>query len=81
MVLRARPELVHAAQEVLRGFWAGNGGPEALSHAEADLGGLRLRLGELRDLRAGLPLGVAGTTGSNITRIDRVLKRLEHEKS
>ncbi len=68
--------------QIIVGYWgASDGGNVALEHAECELRKLDIPLTQLHVLRGGLPLGCEGTTGQKVTRIDRVLKRLEREAS
>lgn len=82
-VLRKRADRQAAAFEsakaAVKGFWAGNGSEESLATARARLKELRLTREQIHELRAGLPLGNPGITGTKVTRIDRALKRLVHE--
>ncbi len=69
-----------SASNACQRFWGmSNGAPGDLLATEGILRECKLDPGEIADLRAGLPLGAAGTTGARVARIDRVLKRLEKE--
>ena len=68
------------ADNAIRRFWGASNGSEAdLADTEKCLRGCQLHRSDLHRLRRGLPVGAAGTTGSRVARIDRVLKSLEHE--
>ncbi len=61
-------------------YWGeSNGGFLALATAEDCLRESKLKIEQIRTLRTNLPLGCQGTTGQKVAKIDRILKRLEHE--
>jgi len=73
-------ERFNRATQAVYAFWgSSDGGELALNTATGALEEQKLTLSQIGALRAGLPPAGPGTTGDRIRRIDRVLKRLEHQ--
>lgn len=61
-------------------FWGvSNGAQGDLEATVTCLKDCCLTKNDFNELRARLPIGATGTTGQRVSRIDRVLKRLEYE--
>ena len=77
---RAGEENRATAQNAVNRFWGvTNGAAGDLDATIECLGDCSLSKNDLNELRAKLPIGASGTTGMRVSRIDRVLKRLEYE--
>ena len=75
-----REEAEARAKNACDRFWGvSNGSPGDLEDTEKCLRECKLTNHDISKLRAALPLECGGTTGARVARIDRVLKRLEHE--
>ncbi len=67
-----------AGEALVRRFWGTSNGSEAdLAATVQAIRDCRLSREAFHKLRASLPVGTVGTTGSRIARIDRALKSLE----
>jgi hypothetical protein len=68
------------AKNAVNRFWGVSNGADGDLTATAEcLGECLLGKKDINELRAELPIGATGTTGMRVSRIDRVLKRLEYE--
>jgi len=67
----------HEALAYFQGHSAG--GLEDFQRLERIVRAARFDIDQLHDLRTQLPIGIGGTTGQRVSRIDRLLKRLEKE--
>jgi hypothetical protein len=70
---------IASAKSAVNRFWGVSNGSMGDLRATAEhLKECSLGKKDINELRAELPVGATGTTGQRVSRIDRVLKRLEY---